>query len=34
LKLDRKILAELAANEPFAFRSVLQVLDHVTKKSQ
>ncbi|CAJ1934821.1 unnamed protein product [Cylindrotheca closterium] len=28
LQMDRKILAELAANEPFAFRSVLQVVEH------
>jgi large subunit ribosomal protein L20 len=33
LKLDRKILAGLASQEPFAFRSVLQVLDHVSNKS-
>ena len=26
--MDRKVLAELAANEPFAFRSVLQVVEH------
>ena len=24
--MDRKILAELAANEPFAFRSIVQVV--------
>lgn len=28
IKLDRKILAELAANEPFAFRSIVQVVEH------
>lgn len=32
IKLDRKILAELAANEPFAFRSVVQVVEHITGK--
>ena len=26
IELDRKILADLAANEPFAFRSVVQVV--------
>lgn len=31
LKLDRKVLAELAANEPFAFRSVVQVVEHVSQ---
>lgn len=31
IKLDRKILAELAANEPFAFRSVVQVVEHTSK---
>jgi ribosomal protein L20 len=25
--MDRKILAELAANEPFAFRSIVQVVE-------
>ena len=28
MRMDRKVLAELAANEPFAFRSVLQVVEH------
>lgn len=28
MNLDRKILADLAANEPFAFRSVVQVVEH------
>mmetsp|Transcript_4299 Transcript_4299/g.10252 ORF Transcript_4299/g.10252 Transcript_4299/m.10252 type:complete len:158 (+) Transcript_4299:121-594(+) len=34
IKLDRKILAELAANEPFAFRSVVQVVEHTSNKSK
>jgi large subunit ribosomal protein L20 len=34
MKLDRKILAELAANEPFAFRSVVQVVEHTRKISK
>ena len=29
--LDRKVLAELAANEPFAFRSVVQVVKQQQK---
>mmetsp|Transcript_10714 Transcript_10714/g.22633 ORF Transcript_10714/g.22633 Transcript_10714/m.22633 type:complete len:159 (+) Transcript_10714:97-573(+) len=33
IKLDRKILAELAANEPFAFRSVVQVIERTSYKS-
>mmetsp|Transcript_126909 Transcript_126909/g.367329 ORF Transcript_126909/g.367329 Transcript_126909/m.367329 type:complete len:152 (-) Transcript_126909:892-1347(-) len=28
MHMDRKILAELAATEPFAFRSVVQVVEH------
>mmetsp|Transcript_37792 Transcript_37792/g.58521 ORF Transcript_37792/g.58521 Transcript_37792/m.58521 type:complete len:150 (+) Transcript_37792:120-569(+) len=28
MRMDRKILSELAANEPFAFRSVVQVVQH------
>jgi ribosomal protein L20 len=32
IKLDRKILAELAANEPFTFRSIVQVVEHITAK--
>ena len=28
---SRQILAELAANEPFAFRSVVQVVEHTSK---
>eukprot|EP00934_Nitzschia_sp_Nitz4_P007720 Nitzschia sp. Nitz4//scaffold13_size275219//100084//100661//NITZ4_000864-RA/size275219-augustus-gene-0.230-mRNA-1//1//CDS//3329535984//7710//frame0 len=28
LQMDRKVLAELAATEPFAFRSVVQVVEH------
>ena len=28
MQMDRKVLAELAANEPFAFKSVVQVVDH------
>mmetsp|Transcript_2800 Transcript_2800/g.5306 ORF Transcript_2800/g.5306 Transcript_2800/m.5306 type:complete len:171 (+) Transcript_2800:76-588(+) len=30
MQLDRKSLAELAANEPFAFRSVVQVVEHTS----
>lgn len=26
--MDRKILADLASNEPFAFRSVVQIVGH------
>jgi len=33
MKLDRKILAELAANEPFAFRSVVQIVEHTSNKN-
>lgn len=35
MQMDRKILADLAATEPFAFRSVVQVVEHqmVSKKS-
>lgn len=32
--LDRKVLAELAANEPFAFRSVVQVVEHLSSSSR
>jgi ribosomal protein L20 len=28
MQMDRKILADLAATEPFAFRSVVQVVEH------
>lgn len=28
LQMDRKVLADLAATEPFAFRSVVQVVEH------
>jgi len=34
IKLDRKILAELAANEPFTFRSVVEVVEHTSCKSK
>jgi len=34
MKLDKKILAELAANEPFAFRSVVQIVEHTSNKSK
>mmetsp|Transcript_15845 Transcript_15845/g.36517 ORF Transcript_15845/g.36517 Transcript_15845/m.36517 type:complete len:162 (+) Transcript_15845:260-745(+) len=34
MKLDRKILAELAANEPFAFRSVVQIVEHTSRKAK
>jgi large subunit ribosomal protein L20 len=30
IQLNRKVLAELAANEPFAFRSVVAVVEHET----
>jgi large subunit ribosomal protein L20 len=30
IQLNRKVLAELAANEPFAFRSVVSVVEHET----
>jgi hypothetical protein len=33
IKLDRKVLAELAANEPFAFRSIVQVVEHVSNNA-
>lgn len=29
--MDRKVLSELAATEPFAFRSVVQVVEHQKK---
>jgi large subunit ribosomal protein L20 len=28
IQMDRKVLADLAATEPFAFRSVVQVVEH------
>eukprot|EP00538_Stauroneis_constricta_P014102 CAMPEP_0119568546 /NCGR_PEP_ID=MMETSP1352-20130426/39196_1 /TAXON_ID=265584 /ORGANISM="Stauroneis constricta, Strain CCMP1120" /LENGTH=126 /DNA_ID=CAMNT_0007617965 /DNA_START=116 /DNA_END=496 /DNA_ORIENTATION=- len=34
LQLDRKVLAELAATEPFAFRSVLRVLESTNPPPQ
>ncbi|KAG7350603.1 50S ribosomal protein L20p [Nitzschia inconspicua] len=34
LKLDRKVLAELAYHEPFAFRSVVQVVEHASKNNK
>eukprot|EP00525_Craspedostauros_australis_P009483 CAMPEP_0198134158 /NCGR_PEP_ID=MMETSP1442-20131203/59936_1 /TAXON_ID= /ORGANISM="Craspedostauros australis, Strain CCMP3328" /LENGTH=158 /DNA_ID=CAMNT_0043795299 /DNA_START=640 /DNA_END=1116 /DNA_ORIENTATION=+ len=33
LKLDRKVLADLAATEPFAFKSVVQVIGQTTKRA-
>jgi large subunit ribosomal protein L20 len=30
IQLNRKVLSELAANEPFAFKSVLDVVEHQT----
>jgi large subunit ribosomal protein L20 len=28
MQMDRKVLSDLAANEPFAFKSVVQVVNH------
>ena len=33
IKLDRKVLADLAANEPFAFRSVVQIVKQQKKSA-
>lgn len=34
IDLNRKVLSELAANEPFAFKSVVDVLDHQKEHQQ
>jgi large subunit ribosomal protein L20 len=32
--LNRKVLAEMAANEPFAFKSIVDVVNHQISPSQ
>jgi large subunit ribosomal protein L20 len=34
ITLNRKVLAELAANEPFAFKAIVDVLEHYEQQQQ
>lgn len=34
ISLNRKVLSELAANEPFAFKAIVDVVNHETQQQQ